>query len=326
MLFLVVALAAATPTDAKPEARAPAATKSDGLVVDRIVAVVNKNVVLLSEVDVLLDQMMQAEPPPAGADVVKARAARRDEILDTLIAEKLLEDEVRKLRIDVTDAEVDRVVQGTMQEHNLDMDKLKIALAHQGLTLEEYREGLKKQLTKMKIIQLKVKSRVQVNDTDVLAKKKQLEKLSSLDFRVKARHILFLVPPGDDGKAALAKAEAAKARIANGEKFEDVAKAVSEDPGSKDRGGDLGQFSRGEMVPEFERAAFNAEPGTLVGPVKTSFGYHLILVQERVPVAQKTGEAALEDIRQRLYQSEIEEQFREYLEDLKKDAHIEKRL
>src|SRR5581483_3803962 len=119
---------------------------------------------LLSEVESMLDQMMQAEPPPPGMDPERARAQRRDEILDTLIAEKLLDDEVKKLRIDVTDGEIDRVVQGTMQEHKLTMDQLKMALAHQGLTLEEYRDGLKKQLTKMKIVQLKVKNRVQVDD------------------------------------------------------------------------------------------------------------------------------------------------------------------
>ncbi|HEY4223482.1 MAG TPA: peptidylprolyl isomerase [Myxococcota bacterium] len=319
---------AAKPDTKKPDAKKPDAKKpdDDAVVVDRIVAVVNKDVVLLSEVEALLDQSMQAEPLPPGADPEKARTARRDEMLDTLIAEKLLDDEVKKLRIDVTDAEVDRVVQGTIQEHNLTMDTLKMALQRQGLTLEEYREGLKKQLTKMKIVQLKVKNRVNIDDTSVAAKKKQLDTLNALDYKVKARHILFLVPPGDDGKAAEKKALAAKARIDKGEKFEDVAKELSDDAGSKDRGGDLGEFGRGEMVPEFERAAFAAAPGTMVGPIRTSFGWHLILVESHVTVAPKTGEAALNDIRQRMYTDELELQFRQYLDDLKRDAHIEKRL
>jgi parvulin-like peptidyl-prolyl isomerase len=197
---------------------------------------------------------------------------------------------------------------------------------HQGLTLEEYKDGLKKQLTKMKIVQLKVKNRVQVTDADVHSKMQQQKILNSLDYKLKARHILVLVPPGSDDKAALAKINAAKARIEHGEKFADVAKEVSEDPGSKDRGGDLGEFGRGEMVPEFEKAAFNAEPGKIVGPVKTPFGWHLILVDQRIQVSTPTGDDAINKIRETLYTQEIEREFAQYVDELKKDAHIEKRL
>ena len=118
----------------------------------------------------------------------------------------------------------------------------------------------------------------------------------------------------------------AKARLDNGESFAEIAKALSEDPGSKDRGGDLGDFGRGEMVPEFERAAFTAEPGTLVGPVRTTFGWHLILVEAHIPIASKTGSELEDAIRQSLFADEVERQFPSYLDELKKDAHVEKRL
>lgn len=295
------------------------------VVIDSIVAVVNKSVVLRSEVEGVLDQMMQAEPVPPGADVAKAREARRAEIMETLITEKLLEEEVRKLRIDVTDAEVDRVVKGTMQEHGLDEDKLKLALQRQGLTLDEYKDGLKKQLTKMKIIQLKVKSRVQVNDQDVKSNYAQRKALDAGEFRVRARHILFLVPPGENGRAQEARAQEAMARLQSGARFAELAKEISEDPGSKERGGDLGEFGRGEMVPEFERAAFGAEPGKVVGPVRSPFGWHVILVDERVALKAKPEEEALADIRKRLFEDEMEAQFRQYVEELKRNAFIERR-
>lgn len=320
--------AAATP--AAPVAGAPggAGLPADGVVVDRIAAVVNKSIVLQSEVYAMLEQLNAAEPIRPGADVAKAMKARQDEILDSLIAEKLLEEEVRKLRIDVTSAEVDRVVKGTMEDNNLNEEQLKLALQRQGLTLEEYREGLKKQLMKMKIVQLKVKNRVQIDDTQVkgvLAKQKAID---ANEYRVKARHILFLVPPGTDGSAAEAKAHAALRRIEKGEKLEELAKTLSEDPGSKDRGGDLGEFGRGEMVPELEHAAFKAEPGKVVGPVRSPFGYHLILVTERVPVLSKAkSEAAtLEAIRDQMFRHEIEVQFQAYLDELRRNAHIEKRI
>lgn len=325
-LLSLSAQAPASPAAAAPSKDAATPGDQESFVVDRIVAVVNKSVVLQSEVETLLEEMMRAEPPPAGANLDKARAARRGEILDGLIAEKLLDEEVRKLRVDVTEAEIDRVVKNVMAENNLDEEKLKMALQRQGLSLEDYRDELKKQLTKMKIIQLKVKSRVQVTDQDVKSRLAQRAALEANDYRVRARHILFLVPPGDDGKAAEEKARAARARADRGEDFGALAKELSEDPGSKDRGGDLGEFGRGEMVPEFERAAYAAEPGKIVGPVKTAFGWHLIQVQGRVAVKTKSASELEEDIRRRLYEGEVEQQFKSYVDELRREAHIEKRL
>jgi peptidyl-prolyl cis-trans isomerase SurA len=306
-----------------------APAQPEQIVVDRIVAVVNKSIILQSELDTLLEQMMQAEPVPQGKNPAQVREERRALLLESLIAEKLLDDEVRRLRVDVTDAEVDRVVQGTMKEHGLDEEKLKMALARQGLSMEEYREGLKKQLTKMKIIQLKVKGRVVVDDQAAKAALTQKALMDADAFKVRARHILAVVPPGGDAAAAKAAKQRiidARARIEAGESFEVVAKAVSDDPASKVNGGDLGVFDRGEMVPSFEREAFRAKVGELVGPFKTEFGYHLLRVEDHVPVAHAAPDDALAKIRNDLHQAEIEVQFNNYLEELKRQAHIERRL
>ena len=107
--------------------------------------------------------------------------------------------------------------------------------------------------------------------------------------QVRARHILIRTPSGEGVDAAKAEADArarieqAAARIRGGEPFEKVAREVSEDPGSKDRGGDLGFFPRGRMVPAFEEAAFALAPGALSEPVKSSYGFHLIRVEEKRP-------------------------------------------
>lgn len=118
--------------------------------------------------------------------------------------------------------------------------------------------------------------------------------------QVHARHILLKV----DDKRTAAEAEGALAavrqRVEAGEDFATLATALSDDPGSKARGGDLGFFGRGRMIKEFEEAAFTAAPGALVGPVKTSFGYHLILVVEKRAAGERPFSEAEAQVRAKL--------------------------
>ncbi|HJX27029.1 MAG TPA: SurA N-terminal domain-containing protein [Thermoanaerobaculia bacterium] len=118
--------------------------------------------------------------------------------------------------------------------------------------------------------------------------------------QVQARHILLRTPdPAAEG-AVRARLEEVKKRIQGGADFGAVAAEVSEEPGAKERKGDLGWFGSGQMVPEFEQAAFGARQGDVVGPVKTSFGFHLIQVTGRRPPGVTPFEEAREQIRARL--------------------------
>jgi peptidyl-prolyl cis-trans isomerase C len=132
---------------------------------------------------------------------------------------------------------------------------------------------------------------------------------------VKARHILLKVPEGADEKAwkeAGSKAKDIKKKLKDGEDFAELAKKYSDDPGSKNKGGDLGFFTRGRMVPEFESAAFSLKPGELSDPVKTEFGYHIIEVKEKRAASTKTLQEVQAQIRQTL-QREKQQQLQDEL-------------
>jgi peptidyl-prolyl cis-trans isomerase D len=120
---------------------------------------------------------------------------------------------------------------------------------------------------------------------------------------VKAKHILisFKDRSEDEAKKIVTTTED---RLKAGEAFEVLAKELSEDPGSKENGGDLGQFSKGQMVPEFEKVAFSLKPGETSGPVKTSYGYHIIKVEEKL--AAKTS--SFDEVKNQMAREKIEGQ------------------
>ncbi|HKC23227.1 MAG TPA: peptidyl-prolyl cis-trans isomerase [Thermoanaerobaculia bacterium] len=130
----------------------------------------------------------------------------------------------------------------------------------------------------------KVKPQIAVSDGDVANEYNANADQYRHPEEAHARHILYKsdgTPSGD--AAAKAKADAAVAKVKKGGDFAALAKAESDDPGSKANGGDVGSFGRGRMVKEFEDAAFAAEPNAIVGPVKTSYGYHVIQVLGKTP-------------------------------------------
>jgi peptidyl-prolyl cis-trans isomerase D len=109
--------------------------------------------------------------------------------------------------------------------------------------------------------------------------------------RVRARHILVQVGPDaseEDVTAARTRIEAARARIEGGESFELVAGEVSEDPGSRTTGGDLGLFARGMNAEPIDEAAFSLEPGQLSEPVRSDAGFHLVQVESREPASMRS--------------------------------------
>lgn len=133
------------------------------------------------------------------------------------------------------------------------------------------------------------------------------EEFSQAEEQLRARHIL-LRTDSRSVEEAEAILNQARQRITAGEDFAAVAREISEDPGSAERGGDLGFFGRGRMVPEFEQAAFGAQLNELVGPVKSPFGVHLLEVTERRPAGLRPFEEVSDGIQRKLAAEESQRQ------------------
>ena len=194
-----------------------------------------------------------------------------------------------------------------------------------------YQEALKKGLDKTPEFQKKVEEFKKITlvtelfDKDVMAK----TKVSDQDVKdyydkhkeefvptvqIKASHIL--VKTEDEAKKVLE-------RLKKGEKFADIAKAVSIDKGSAVNGGDLGYFSKGQMVPEFEKAAASLKVGEISIPVKTQFGYHIIKVTDKKKGAPVEFDKIKGMISQKLSGEKQKEAFEQYIAELKKNYKVE---
>lgn len=159
----------------------------------------------------------------------------------------------------------------------------------------------------------KIEEGIKVSDDDL---KKAYDANKNQYEQVKARHILVAFkgsPAAQAGKTELtdeqakAKAEDLRKQITAGASFEELAKKESDDVGSGAQGGDLGEFSRGQMVPEFEKAAFEAKVGDVTPVVRTQFGYHIIKVDSHGSTPFEEVKANLERTeRQKLLQAELE--------------------
>lgn len=167
----------------------------------------------------------------------------------------------------------------------------------------------------------KIESGITVSDEEL---KKQYEANKAEYEQVKARHILVAFKGSPAAQAdkpelteeqAKAKAEELRKQIVSGAKFEEVAQKESDDLGSGQRGGDLGEFGRGQMVPEFEKAAFEAKVGEVTPVVRSQFGFHIIRVDEH-------GSTPFEEVKPFLERGERQERLKAALEKMKADARV----
>jgi peptidyl-prolyl cis-trans isomerase C len=142
--------------------------------------------------------------------------------------------------------------------------------------------------------------------------------------QIDVRHILLPVAKdGSDDATVKAQAVDLLAQLRKGADFAALAKANSKDPGSAAKGGDLGFFARGSMVPAFEQAAFDLKkPGDLAGPVHTQFGYHIIQLVERKPAGQMTLDQALPQLRQQLIAQRSTDARKQLLDKIQSAAQV----
>lgn len=302
----------ATKADAKP-AKSPTDT----------VAKVGATAISRAELDRALTVLTAQNRIPA-ADSPESRKQAESAALDQLIFAELIFQEGLK----TPPADLEKQIDFKMSQNKGkfgSVAEFEAALKSAGMAEKELAEITRKDIVITNFVETKIVPTITVTDDEVKdfynANKEQLKE----EPQVKASHILIGVDASasaEDKAKAKAKAEALLKEIRGGKDFAEAAKTNSTCP-SKDQGGDLGYFGKGQMVREFEQAAFTMKIGDISDVVETQFGYHIIKLTDK-----KEGEAPkLEEIKEKiatfLKGQKTQKAVFDYVTKLRKDAKVE---
>jgi len=294
---------------------------SNAQVVNKVVAVVNDEVITQQDVDQLL-AVMYAQHVQAytGDELLQKMEELKKDILRRIIEDKLILSRARELRINITEGEI--------------LDKLEIIksgfpsekefyniLNAQGVTIANLKERYRDQILMRKVVSLEVRSRVDVVPSEISEYHEKHREEFKQDEKYRVRHIL--IKAGDDVEFELAKVEIADihGRLEAGQDFGALARQHSQGP-NKERGGDMGYIARNEMLQDLDTAIFSLESGEFSGPIKTQIGYHIVKVED----IRHSGYLSLDDTKKNieamLFKKKLQEKLSEWLAELRASAYI----
>lgn len=296
-IVLLLVLSSAWLTACRPEENAE----------PRVLLQVNDRIITLEDFERQFERTIPAEHAlsPDALDELRRSFLRQ------AIDRQLVLSEAQRLGVTLTPNEVEDALADYRRDYPA--GGFEEMLAEQGFTPQQWRQELAARLLMEKVITRAVYALVGVSDDEIQAFYAEHRAEFDRPERVRARQILV----ADAGEA-----RAALNRLQAGESFAEVARAVSQSPDAE-QGGDLGFFPAGEMPPEFDEVVFSLPKGEVSSPVKSDYGVHLFLVEERRPAQRMSLEEATPMIRSQLLRIKRERAYQEWLQDLGARAELQ---
>ena len=287
-----------------------------GEIVDGVVAIVNDEVITLSEV------IRIAQLQSSNADSSQYR-----EVLERLVDQKLIDQATKGMEIKVSEQDIDDLIKNFEEANRITDSQLKDSVQQKGVTWEEYRQELREGIRRNRVISQVIRSESNISEKEI---KDYFQEHSDQYFKpslVKIEKMFFPVSeetsPVEKNRFSQ-KAQRALERIKSGEDFQKVAQELNlpEDTSSCD----VGFFKKGELMDTLDQEAFSLKPGEVSNVISTKKGYCIIRVLERTEEKTKKLEEVREEIESHLFQQKMEEKFQEWLKKLRNNAYIDIKL
>jgi peptidyl-prolyl cis-trans isomerase SurA len=291
---------------------APAASVS----VDRIVAVVNNEVITSSELKEAVAEAKSPQPP----------LQAQQEMLKKMIEKKLQFQYAKKKGISVSPEELQAALQDIEKRNNFsDEQALKDALAAEHIAFEKYKSDLKEQLLLLKLVNREVRSGILIEESELLDYYNQHPDSFSQPGSFKVSQIFFDLPasakPSEESDIK-AKTQRVLVLLQKGGNFQELAKQYSEGPEGPS-GGNLGYFKTGQLFPALDQAISKLEVGQFSGIIQSPGGFHIVRLDEKKPAEPKSFESVKDTVREAVYQQRSEELYEEWIKDLWANAYVE---
>lgn len=293
--------------------------------VDKILAVVNTEVILDSDLKTLNSSLKQPElldqtiTQGIGLDKIKSS---KDAQLEYLIQDAIIESEIKRLNFAVTDERVSTDIRDTAKENNMTSDQLLQAVKQQGLSVDQYRLFLKHKIERRTLFESEIVSKLRISDEDAMSEYVRKNPHSSTavnEFSV--AHIFFNPKKEGGSEAAYKRAEACLDKMNNADAFESLAEKFSEDPNFTN-GGFLGTFKSGEFLKEIEASIADLKVGEVTKVVKSRMGFHIVKLLSRKVTSDPKFEKEKAQIINELREASFFRQFKSWLQGKREDSYI----
>ncbi len=316
---------------------------AEAIVIERIVAVVGERAILLSELRErarpYLVQVRIKVPP--GAQQAAAESQVLKELLNKMIDEELESQAAKKAGVAVKDDEITNALENIAVNQGITVDALyRSAGAQSGMTRQEYRDELRRQILEGKMVQLRVKGRVRLTEDDIKAMFDKVVRDEKRRREYRPAWIVLRLMPGSSA-AVVAERKAQAEEIAKmarrGDDFSELAKKYSDDTATRDKGGDLGirapqgspnalSGKRPVMAPDLETVLMGMEAGQVSNPQQVGEAIVVMKLLDRQASRYRSFEEARPEMMQRLQNEVLEKAKRRWLEDLRRRTHLDVRL
>ncbi|MEA3305903.1 MAG: peptidylprolyl isomerase [Candidatus Omnitrophota bacterium] len=297
-------------------------TEALPVVIDKIVAVVNGEIITQHEMALYLIPVFEEHKKEYTGRRLREKMVEAEEVLlNQLIDDKLILSEAKKKGVGATDEEIDSKLQ-TVRDRFESEKQFRDALASQNMPLSGLRENFKNEIIKSKLIRKEVGWKVIITPLEV----KQYYDAHIDDFKESERAVVFNILIKQDS-AGMTDEKAGfligkiHGLLEDGGDFKELAIEYSHGPNAKD-GGNLGLVKKGQMFEEIDEVIFSLKEGEISGIVKSPLGYHLFKVTEKYRGNVKDFYAVNSEIEELIYKKKIEKSFKKWLKELRKDAYI----
>jgi len=321
--FLMIILFAAMAGGLFTPFPAPAAETG---IVDRIVAVVNDDIITQQEVETTMRPYVESTKEQGISPEMQRQAIARlrKDVMDTLIENKLTDQEVKRYNIVVKEEEIDQQIEQIKRMNSITDENIRAMLSSRGMSMADYRNDIKGMLQRTKLVNREVTSRVVITKDEIKAYyEKNLAKYGGS----RKYHLwnLFAKLPRNAGPAERQEAQAllvaALAEIKQGRSFEDIARSSGAAAGGL-QGSDLGLFRAEELTPELQAVVKTMTAGAVSPIVESEFGYQVVFVEQIVETAGRPLSEVESQIQEILYRELVDGKIKTWITELRRRSHI----